>query len=233
MIKELLTIIIAILAVLLGVIAIISNVGMVPTDVDLDSIGSEEIIDNSITTSDILDKTIDTTDLSNNLIDAILQEFAIPNDKVISATILDGSITKDDIGDNSVGSDEIEDGSIDTQDIRNDSITSDKLASDALSWNNINGIPIEIFAAGYIKSDKTVEYGYNVLSVDYNSVSKFYTINTSGYKFGDNYITVVSTYGLATSSQVAHRVYGPTIWLFNSTGHYQQSDFYFVTYKIN
>ena len=233
MIREMLAIIIAILAVLLSVVAILSNLGVTPTDVDVNSVGSNEIKAGAVTSEEILDHTILPEDLHSTAIDYIIEKFYIPNDAVSSENIVDNSISIDDIKDDAVGSNEIVDYSINTSDISNGSITNDKLADDAIQWNDINGIPIQVFAAGYIKSDGTVEYGYNVLSTYYDPDTKFYTINTTGYEFGNNYITVVSTYGSAVSSQVAHSVHGPTIWLFNSSGHYQQSDFYFVTYEIN
>ena len=230
---ERLTMIIAILAVLLSVVAIMSGLGIKPADVDVNSVGEKEIIDDAVTTDKILDNTILPEDLHSSVTNYIIERFYVPDNAVSSRNIVDGSITIDDMDNNSVGSDQIIDFSVNTSDIANGSITNEKLANNALQWDDIKGIPIQVFAAGYIKSDATVEYGYNVLSVDYNPSTKFYTINTTGYEFGDNYITVVSTYGSATSSQVAHSVYGPTIWLYNSSGYYQQSDFYFVTYKIN
>ncbi len=233
MIREMLAIIIAILAVLLSVVAILSNLGVTPTDVDVNSVGSDEIKAGAVTSEEILDHAILPVDLHDSIINFIVEKFYIPNNAVSSGNIVDKSITIDDIGDDAVGSNEIVDYSVNTSDISNGSITNDKLADDAIQWNDINGIPIQIFAAGYIKSDGTVEYGYNVLSAYYDPGTKFYTINTTGYEFGNSYITVVSTYGSAVSSQVAHSVHGPTIWLFNSTGYYQQSDFYFVTYGIN
>lgn len=231
--NERLTMIIAILAVLLSAVAIMSGLGIKSVDVDVNSVGENEIIDGSVTTKEIKDNTIQPEDLNSATINDIIEKFHVPEDSVSTKNIVDKSITRKDLKENSVGSQEIIDNSINTSDIANGSITNEKLANNAIQWKDIRGIPIQVFAAGYIKSDATIQYGYNVISVDYNSTSKFYTINTSGYDSNNHYITIVTPDGSAIYSQVHHNEYGPTILLFNSTGHYQQSDFYFVTYKIN
>jgi len=229
---ERLTIIIAFLAVLLSIIAVISGIGIKPVDVDVNSVGENEIIDGSVTTDEISDNSILPEDLNPLVADYIVEQFHISDDSVSSKNIIDKSITGDDLMDNSVSSKTLVDNSINTSDIADGSITNEKLASNALQWNDINGIPVKIFAAGYIKEDATVEYDFNVNSVEYDSSSKYYEINATGYDFNNNYITVVTPYGFGITTQVAHSFHGPTIWFANSTN-YVQTDFYFVTYILN
>lgn len=215
---------IAILAVLLSIIAIISGAIVKPVGVPADSVGNDELKNNAVTTSKIADGTIISSDLNLEVLNTLSSMFQVEDGSVTSAKIVDETITSADIHDGAVGTNEIED----------EAVTSDKLASDALVWNNITGIPMEIAAAGFIKSDATVECGYNVIDATCDTNTTFYTINISGYNYTYNYITLITFgTGSATYENIAHSVHGLNIWLYNSSGNHTQDDFYFVTYKIN
>jgi len=231
--NEKLTMILAILAVLLSVVAIMSGLGIKPVDVDTNTVGGNEIIDGSVTTDDISDNTIKSDDLNSDTTNYIIGMFKVPENGVSSDNIADKSITNDDLANDSVSGNEIVDESINTTDIMDGAITNEKLADDAIQWNDINGIPIEVLAAGYILSGGQVAYGYNVESATYNPSTTAYRLNLTGYNSGNKYVTVLSLYGNATYSQVGHSLYSPVIYLYNSTDHHVQSDFYFVTYQIN
>jgi len=227
-------VIIAILAVLLSVVAIISGVVINPINVEEDAITDRELANNCVTTAEIMDGTIVSTDLNSEVLATLTRMFQVNDDSVSSGKIVDDSITIDDIGDDAVGSAEIIDWSVDTDDIVNGSITSSKLSSSALMWNNINGMPMEVLAAGYIKSDGEVEYGYNVINASYNVNTTFYTVNMTGYNSSHNYITLITfSLGASAYENIAHAATALNVWLYDKDGNHVQDDFYFVTYKLN
>lgn len=230
---ERITMIVAILAVFLSIIAIVSSLGVKPADIDVNSVGTKELMNGSVNSDKILDNSILPNDLHDSVVDYIVERFYIPDNSISSRHIINKSIDKDDLANSSVGSEEIIDFSVGKDDIQNRSITREKLADDAIQWDDIKNIPIQTSAAGFIKNDGTLEYGYNVLSVQYETSTRSYNITIDNYNPSNKYVTIVSTLGLITSSQVAYTSDSISIWLINATGDYQKSDFYFVTYKIN
>lgn len=239
--KEHIPLLLSSIAIILSVIALVSPFFFDATVlIHAGQIGENELSDSSVTSEKIKDLTISNDDISESGISKIAED-SITSRQILRNSIklidLDqeilDAITGVDIANGSISSEKLADDSITSDKIADGSITNEKLASDAVTWTDISGKPMEVFAAGYIKSDTTVEYGYNVDSVTYDGSTKFYTIYTDGYDFNDKYITIVSTYTGASYEDVVHSVYGPTIWLHDIAGNYVQADFYFVTYKIN
>jgi len=239
--KENMLFLIAFIAIAISIIALGSNLfSDSSVTINAGAIGENELSSSAVTSDKIKDLTIFDDDISNEGISKIA------NDSILSSHILSGSImlpdlnqevldaiTGVDIANGSISSEKLATDSVTSDKISDGSITSDKLAPYAVTWDDVGEKPLEVFAAGYIKSDTSIEYGYNVNSVTYDGSAKFYTIYSNGYVFGDNYVTVVSHYAGSAYEDVAHSAYGPTIWLHDKDGNYVQADFYFITYKIN
>jgi hypothetical protein len=97
------------------------------------TIGSDDIIDNSIASVDVKNAAITSNDLQNGGVKAV----DLGADSVDSTTVLDESLTAADLGTNSVNATEIADSSIDSGEIVNDSLFDTDLASGSVRTDEI------------------------------------------------------------------------------------------------
>jgi hypothetical protein len=88
------------------------------------TIGSADIINNSIQSVDIKDAEVKTSDLGADAITTA----KVKDGEIKSADIANAAVQTADIGSNAVNSAKIKDGEVMTNDIANDAVTSDKLA---------------------------------------------------------------------------------------------------------
>jgi hypothetical protein len=117
-----------------------------------DSVGSAEIIDNSVTSADIQNGTITQADMARDSVGSA----EIIDNSVTSADIQNGTITQADMGANSVGSAEIIDNSVTAADIADNAVTAVKIADNSVTSSKIvdNSITAADIATNTITSAK-------------------------------------------------------------------------------
>jgi hypothetical protein len=116
----------------MALIACVAAVGT-GTAYAADTIGSSDIIDESILSQDIKNQEVRASDIH----DGGVTNGKLQANAVTSGKVADESLTSDDLGTDSVGATEVADNSIDGGEIVNDSLTATDLASSAAGESEI------------------------------------------------------------------------------------------------
>lgn len=113
-----------------------------------DTVGSSQIINNSVTSADIQDGSVTGTDIADG--------------SVTGTDIQDGSITQNELSDNSVGSDQIIDQSVTQADLSDNSVGSVQIIDNSVTSNDI--------ANGTIQNEDLAESSANSHTIENDSI---------------------------------------------------------------
>ncbi len=150
----------------------------------VDTVGSEDIIDNSIQSVDIKNGNVSTSDIAN----ATITGADLHADSVTAASILDGTIANADLAPDAVNS----------ANVVNESLTAADLASDSVGSSEIpnNAVGATEVASNSIDSGEVVDFGLTNEDVGV----LFAQVNANG--------TVANSSGGVTSIRIAMGQYG-------------------------
>jgi hypothetical protein len=126
------------------------------------TVGSSDIINNSIQSVDIKDAEVKTADLGGDVVTSA----KIKDGEIKSADIANAAVQTTDLGSNAVNSAKIKDGEVMTSDLANNAVTSDKLADNVFDnlQNKIDSLEAEV--EGLKARVETLEGGSSDPNVD-------------------------------------------------------------------
>jgi hypothetical protein len=140
------------------------------------TIGSAEVIDESLVSADIKNASLDGGDLKQNtigsgrIIDNTIQGIDVKNASLTGADVVDNSIGVADIGSQQVASDEVLNDSLLQSDIRAGAVTGDEVLDNSLTGTDINESTLNLpqtpttttFASAVGQLDPDNQFGANV-----------------------------------------------------------------------
>lgn len=107
-------------------------------DIASGAVNTDKIASNSVTSQKILDGTIDTSDLSDKTIQDLSGLILIANNSITGNKIADGTIDTVDINNNAITSGKIADGTITSSDIGSGAVNTDELANNSVTYSKMS-----------------------------------------------------------------------------------------------
>jgi hypothetical protein len=170
------------------------------------TIGSSDVIDESLLSQDIKDGEVKTSDLKNSSVTSL----KINNGSVLNAEIASNAVTTDKIADGAVGNGDLADGAVGTNKVQDGAITSAKVFDDTLTANDIatsgvNSAEIATDAVGAteiqndsIDSGEIVDFGLSNqdIGVLFAEVQANGTLDNSSGAINGNPVTVTKLGGV-------------------------------------